>query len=101
MNLDTLLVYLWLLFLLGGLIIENKRSNLYVTLRDNMYYSDMGKFKPDDFVDTSDSLLKPELPLNAKDFFKIKYKALRMGIQKTVSDQEIDLKWSLLPDNEK
>ena len=58
----------------------------------------MGKFKPCDFKDKSsiESYTKPVLPLNAKDFFEIKYKALKMGLLEKVSDQEIDQEWSMM-----
>ena len=49
MNLDNNLVWLWFTFLLGGLIIEGKRTHVYTTLRENHYNSDMGKFKAEDF----------------------------------------------------
>ena len=49
MNLDTNLVWTFLLISAGLLIIENKRTHKFVTLRENMLHSDEGKFTEDDF----------------------------------------------------
>ena len=49
MNLDNNLAWGYLLFLLGALVIENKRTHKFGTLRENLYNSDMGKFSPEDF----------------------------------------------------
>ena len=49
MNLDSNLVWAFALFSLVGLMIETNRTHKFVTLRENMVNSDMGKFKEEDF----------------------------------------------------
>ena len=49
MDLDTNLVYAYMLIALGLLMIENKRTHNIVTLRRNMLDSDKGFFELEDF----------------------------------------------------
>ena len=49
MTLDNNLVWAFAIFLGVGMLIENKRTHNFVTLRENMYNSDMGFFKAEDF----------------------------------------------------
>lgn len=49
MNLDSNLVWSLAIVMVIGLIIENKRSHDFVTLRENMVNSDKGWFKEEDF----------------------------------------------------
>jgi hypothetical protein len=49
MNMDSNLVWGLAIVTLFGLIIENKRTHDFVTLRENMVNSDKGWFKEEDF----------------------------------------------------
>ena len=49
MNLDTNLVWCFMIVSVLGLIIENKRTHNFVTLRENYTNSDKGWFKVEDF----------------------------------------------------
>ena len=49
MNLDTNLVWGFLIVSTVAMIIENKRTHKFVTLRENMLHSDKGWFKEEDF----------------------------------------------------
>ena len=49
MDMDTNLVYLFGFMTIGLLLWENTRTHNFVTLRENMLKSDMGKFKEEDF----------------------------------------------------
>ena len=49
MNLDSNLVWVVVLVMGVGLVIENKRTHDFVTLRENMSNAEMGWFKEEDF----------------------------------------------------
>ena len=49
MNLDTNLVWAFMIVSTVAMIIENKRTHKFVTLRENMLHSDKGWFKVEDF----------------------------------------------------
>ena len=49
MDLDTRLIYAMAVVMTLGVVFENKRTHNYTTLRENLYNSDMGWFKAEDF----------------------------------------------------